>query len=50
MRKKNMERRNQICYSSEIKLKVKEVFNPLMPGGRKVIHTKIDLQLKVAGL
>ena len=33
--KKNMERRNQICYSSEIKLKVKEAFNPLMPGGRK---------------
>ena len=29
----NMERRNQICYSSEIKLKVKEHCNPLMSGG-----------------
>ena len=30
-----MEERNQICYSSEIKSKVKETFDSLMAGGRK---------------
>ena len=45
-----MERRNQICYSSEIKLKVKEAFNPLMPDGSKGHTSKIDRQLKASGL
>ena len=36
--KKKIERRNQTCCSSEIKLKIEETFNSLMPGGSKRSH------------